>query len=103
MASGGDTFKLKFGHRAQNHPCIDLQTKRCYITTQNHGYAVDPNSLDGSGFEVSFINANDKTAEGIKHKTKPVFGIQFHPEASPGPYETEFLFDNFINEVRNYK
>ncbi len=103
LASGGNTFKLKFGHRAQNHPCIDLLTKRCYITTQNHGYAVDPNSLSETGFEVSFINANDKTVEGIKHKTKPVFGAQFHPEASPGPYETGFLFDNFINEVRNYK
>jgi carbamoyl-phosphate synthase small subunit len=91
---------LKFGHRAQNHPCIDFLTKRCYITTQNHGYAVDPSSLDGSGFEVSFINANDKTVEGIKHNVKSVFGTQFHPEASPGPYETGFLFDNFVEEVK---
>lgn len=99
LAAGGDTYKLKFGHRAQNHPCADLQTNRVYITTQNHGYAIDAHSLKESGFEVSFINVNDKTVEGIKHKSKSIFGIQFHPEASPGPYETGFLFDNFVNKV----
>lgn len=103
LATGGDTYKLKFGHRAQNHPCMDLKTKKCYITTQNHGYTVDPKSIEDKNFEVNFININDKTVEGIRHKKKSVFGTQFHPEASPGPYETGFLFDNFINEVRTFQ
>lgn len=100
LAAGADTYKLKFGHRGQNHPAIDLFTKRCFVTSQNHGYAIDEKSLRNTDFEVYFINANDKTIEGIKHKTKPIFASQFHPEASPGPYETEFLFDKFIEEVR---
>jgi carbamoyl-phosphate synthase small subunit len=100
LAAGADTYKLKFGHRGQNHPAIDLLTKRCFITSQNHGYAIDEKSLKNTDFEVYFINANDKTVEGIKHKRKPIFASQFHPEASPGPYETEFLFDKFIEEVR---
>ncbi|MGQ9719439.1 MAG: glutamine-hydrolyzing carbamoyl-phosphate synthase small subunit [Nitrososphaerales archaeon] len=100
LAAGANTYKMKFGHRGQNHPCIDLFTNRCYITSQNHGYAVDAESLGRTEFDVWFNNVNDKTAEGIKHKRKSVFGTQFHPEASPGPYETGFLFDYFIKEVR---
>jgi carbamoyl-phosphate synthase small subunit len=95
LALGGDTYKLKYGHRSQNQPALDLETGRCYITTQNHGYTVECDSLEGTGLKAWFINANDKTIEGIKHKTKPAFALQWHPEASPGPYDTEFLFDRF--------
>lgn len=95
LAVGGDTYKLKYGHRSQNQPALDLETGRCYITTQNHGYTVKKNSLKDTGLEVWFMNANDQTVEGVKHKTKPAFALQWHPEASPGPYDTEFLFDRF--------
>lgn len=100
LAAGGDTYKLKFGHRGQNHPCIDLRTKKCYMTSQNHGYAVEPKSLEKTKFEVSFINANDKTIEGIKHRNKSICGVQWHPEG-PGPLETEFLFDQFLEVIKN--
>jgi carbamoyl-phosphate synthase small subunit len=96
LAAGGDTFKLKFGHRSQNQPCIDQHTGRCYLTTQNHGYAVDKIP---DGFEPWFINANDNTNEGIHHKTKPFMSVQFHPEATPGPADTEWLFDYFIEKL----
>ncbi len=95
LAMGADTYKLKFGHRAQNQPALDLNNSRCYITTQNHGYAIDMESLQKTPLEPWFVNPNDKTIEGIKHKSKPVFAVQWHPEASPGPYDTEFLFDKF--------
>jgi len=95
LAMGGDTYKMKFGHRSQNQPALDLKTNRCYITTQNHGYAVDEKCLETSPLECWFLNANDKTVEGVKHRTKPVFAVQWHPEASPGPYDTGFLFDTF--------
>ncbi|MBT8171598.1 glutamine-hydrolyzing carbamoyl-phosphate synthase small subunit [Candidatus Bathyarchaeota archaeon] len=95
LAMGGDTYKLKYGHRSQNQPALDLETGRCYITTQNHGYTVERESLKETGLEAWFMNANDKTVEGVKHKTKPTFALQWHPEASPGPYDTEFLFDRF--------
>jgi carbamoyl-phosphate synthase small subunit len=96
LSMGGDTYKMKFGHRSQNQPALDLKTNRCYITTQNHGYAVDMKCLEKSPLECWFLNANDKTVEGIKHRSKPVFAVQWHPEASPGPYDTEFLFDTFL-------
>ncbi len=95
LALGGDTYKLKYGHRSQNQPALDLKTNRCYITTQNHGYAIQTNCLGKTPLECWFINANDNTVEGVKHKTNPIFAVQWHPEASPGPYDTEFLFDEF--------
>lgn len=99
IAAGANTYKLKYGHRSQNQPCIEAGTKRCYITSQNHGYAVDEKTLP-EDFMPWFVNANDNTNEGIKHKTKPFFAVQFHPEASPGPVDTEFLFDKFIGLIR---
>ncbi len=100
LALGGDTYKLKYGHRSQNQPAYDLETGRCYITTQNHGYATNADSLEGTDLKVWFINANDKTVEGIKHKNGVTFAVQWHPEASPGPYDTEFLFDEFLKHAR---
>lgn len=94
LAAGADTYKLKYGHRGQNQPCIDMETGRCYITSQNHGYAVDERTLPRN-WEPWFRNANDDTNEGIKHRSKPFFGVQFHPEANPGPVDTAFIFDAF--------
>jgi len=99
LALGGDTYKLKYGHRSQNQPALDLKTNRCYITTQNHGYAIANECFDKTPLEPWFVNANDKTIEGVKHKSKPVFAVQWHPEASPGPYDTEFLFDIFLKNL----
>ena len=99
LALGGDTYKLKFGHRGQNHPCMDLKTKRCFITSQNHGFAVSLDSLKDTDLEVTMINVNDRTVEGVKHKKKNVFAVQFHPEASPGPNDTNFLFQEFKVKV----
>jgi len=99
-ALGGDTYKLQYGHRSQNQPALDVDTGRCYITTQNHGYAVDLSSLHGTDLEVWFTNVNDKTIEGVKHASKPAFAVQFHPEGSPGPYDTDFLFDQFIRHMK---
>ena len=96
LALGGDTYKLKYGHRSQNQPVLDLETSRCYITTQNHGYAVSLDSLNETSLEAWFVNANDETIEAIKHKSKPAFALQWHPEGAPGPYDTEFFFDEFL-------
>ncbi len=94
LSAGADTYKLKFGHRSQNQPCIEVGG-HCYITSQNHGYAVDTKTLPEDWSEW-FINNNDGTNEGVKHKTKPFFAVQFHPESSPGPNDTGWLFDKFI-------
>ncbi|RMF69875.1 MAG: carbamoyl-phosphate synthase (glutamine-hydrolyzing) small subunit [Calditrichaeota bacterium] len=96
LAAGASTYKLKFGHRSQNQPCVQVGSKRCFITSQNHGYAVDERSLPDD-WEPWFFNANDGTNEGIRHKRKPFMGVQFHPEASPGPLDTAFLFDEFVS------
>ncbi|MBU1018090.1 glutamine-hydrolyzing carbamoyl-phosphate synthase small subunit [Patescibacteria group bacterium] len=100
LAVGGDTYKLKYGHRSANQPCIDEKTKRCYITSQNHGFAVNWKTMPKS-WKVWFKNANDGTVEGIKHATKPWFAVQFHPEASPGPEDPAYLFDEFVNKLTN--
>jgi carbamoyl-phosphate synthase small subunit len=97
LAAGGDTFKLKFGHRSQNQPCLLRDSKRCYITTQNHGFAVGTLPPD---FVPWFINANDGSNEGMQHIEYPFLSVQFHPEATPGPQDTEWVFDHFLEKVR---
>jgi carbamoyl-phosphate synthase small subunit len=98
LAAGADTYKLKFGHRGQNQPCIEVGSKRCYITSQNHGYAVDEQSLPPD-WRPWFFNANDGTNEGIRHVSKPIASVQFHPEARPGPSDTDHLFDTFVDSL----
>ncbi len=97
-AAGAETYKLKYGHRSHNQPVLLTGTNRCYITSQNHGFAVATETLPDD-WEPLFTNVNDNTNEGIRHKTKPFFSTQFHPEASSGPTDTEFLFDKFINSI----
>ena len=99
-AFGAKTFKLKFGHRGGNHPVRDLSDGRVYITAQNHGYAVDPDTLK-NGLEVTHINLNDGTVEGLQHKELPVFAIQYHSEASPGPWDNIYLFEKFLEMIKN--
>ena len=99
LAAGAETYKLRYGHRGQNQPCIVRGTNRCFITSQNHGYAVDESTLP-SDWLPWFSNANDGTNEGIRHRSRPFQGVQFHPEASPGPVDTEFLFDEFVRACR---
>jgi len=98
LAAGADTYKLKYGHRGQNQPCVLVGSKRCFITSQNHGFAVNESTLPPD-WEPHFFNANDGTNEGIRHKTKPFFSVQFHPEATPGPTDTAFLFDEFVRKL----
>ena len=101
-ALGARTFKLKFGHRGGNHPVRDLATGRVHITAQNHGYAVDADTLEG-GLEVSHINLNDGTVEGLRHRDLPIMSIQYHSEASPGPLDNMYLFERFLDMVRNHR
>jgi carbamoyl-phosphate synthase small subunit len=99
LASGADTYKLKYGHRGQNQPVYLINEKKCFITSQNHGFVVNENTLQ-KDWSAWMRNANDNTNEGIRHKTKPFFSVQFHPEANPGPVDTAFLFDEFIKELK---
>jgi len=100
LAAGGDTYKLKFGHRSQNQPCLLRESKRCFITTQNHSFAV---GTVPAGFEPWFVNANDGSNEGIRHPELPFFSVQFHPESTPGPMDTDWLFDYFLERVQAEK
>jgi carbamoyl-phosphate synthase small subunit len=102
LASGADTYKLKYGHRSHNQPVIQCGTNKAFVTSQNHGFAIDTKSL-GSDWEPFFVNLNDGTNEGIRHKTRPVFSVQFHPEASSGPTDSEYLFDEFLEIVNKSK
>lgn len=95
LSAGADTYKLKFGHRGQNKSCINIKNENSYITSQNHGYGIEAKSLEKTGFEPWFYNPDDKTIEGIIHKDKPAIAVQFHPEASPGPFDCTFVFDKF--------
>lgn len=100
LAAGGDTYKLKFGHRSQNQPCLLHESRRCFITTQNHSFAV---GTLPPGFEPWFVNANDGSNEGMRHAEFPFFSVQFHPESTPGPMDTTWLFDYFLQRVRSEK
>jgi carbamoyl-phosphate synthase small subunit len=102
LACGAKTYKLKFGHRGGNHPVLDLKTKKVSITSQNHGFAIDQESLKNTDLEETHIALNDQTNEGIRHKIHPCFSVQYHPEASPGPEDANYLFDEFIEMMENF-
>lgn len=100
LALGGRTFKLKFGHHGSNHPVKDLGTGKVEITAQNHGFAVDPHSLPSSDVDITHVNLNDGTNEGMRHRSAPLFSVQYHPEASPGPHDARYLFARFVEMMR---
>jgi len=102
LALGGKTFKLKFGHHGSNHPVKNLRTQKVEITAQNHGFCVDPESLPSSDVEVTHVNLNDHTNEGMRHRSLPLFSVQYHPEASPGPHDARYLFDDFIALMQDF-
>jgi len=103
LACGAKTYKLKFGHRGGNHPVLDLEKNKVAITSQNHGYAIDQESLKNTDLVETHIALNDRTNEGVKHKIHPCFSVQYHPEASPGPEDANYLFDNFITLMEDFK
>jgi len=103
LAMGASTYKMKFGHRGANHPVKDLQSGRVYITSHNHGFSVDEASMAGAGLEVTHRNLNDQTVEGMRHVSLPMFSVQYHPEASPGPTESAYLFDRFMDLMEGFK
>lgn len=102
IAAGAKTTKMKYGNRAHNIPALDLSTGKCHITSQNHGYAVDPATLPGE-FKEYFTNLNDGSNEGLIHKSRPIFSTQFHPEAKGGPLDSSYLFDAYLDSVKAYK
>jgi len=103
LALGGRTFKLKFGHHGSNHPVKNLRTEKVEITAQNHGFCVDPDSLPASDVEITHVNLNDHTNEGMRHRSLPLFSVQYHPEASPGPHDARYLFDDFVTMMDEAK
>jgi len=102
-AFGGDTFKLKFGHRGGNQPVKNIRTGRIEITSHNHGFAVDPDSLNQNEIELTHFNLNDDCLEGMRHKNLPVFSVQYHPEAGPGPHDANYLFHEFVTQMRAHR
>jgi carbamoyl-phosphate synthase small subunit len=102
LALGGKTFKLKFGHHGSNHPVKNLLTSQVEITAQNHGFCVDPDSLPSSDVEITHVNLNDSTNEGMRHKSLPLFSVQYHPEASPGPHDSHYLFTEFTDLMKEF-
>lgn len=100
LAGGATTYKLKYGHRGQNKSCLNLQNNQVYVTSQNHGYCIDPSSLKDTDFDLWFTNTDDDTVEGIKHKKKKIIAVQFHPEASPGPYDCKYVFEELDNLIK---
>jgi carbamoyl-phosphate synthase small subunit len=103
LAFGGKTYKLKFGHRGGNHPVLNKVTNKVEITSHNHGFAVDPDSLKDSEVELTHINLNDQTLEGFRHREHPAFCVQYHPEAAPGPHDSYYLFDDFMKMMDEFK